>query len=106
VHEPVEPIVNIFGLLFGDKVHEPFFDHVLTPGEFDVAIVDRLFTLPTVKDDTLHVTVVNVAAVTGPEVTAPNKAATTNSTTTARPRTKLNINHILQTTLRLNIQDL
>ena len=34
VHEPVEPIVNVVGLLFGVNVHEPFFDQVLPPGEF------------------------------------------------------------------------
>jgi hypothetical protein len=44
VHEPVEPIVNVVGLLEGDKTHEPVFDHVLTPGEFDEAIAARLFT--------------------------------------------------------------
>jgi hypothetical protein len=44
VHEPVKPIVNVVGLLFGVNVHEPFFDHVLTPREFDVATSDKLFT--------------------------------------------------------------
>jgi xanthosine utilization system XapX-like protein len=44
VHDPVEPIVNVVGLLVGDKVHEPVFDHVLTPGEFVVATFDRIFT--------------------------------------------------------------
>ena len=44
VHEPVEPIVSFVGLLFGDNVHEPFFDHVFLPGEFVVAIADRLLT--------------------------------------------------------------
>ncbi len=44
VHDAPRPIVNFVGLLVGDNVHEPVFDHVLTPGEFDVAIADRLFT--------------------------------------------------------------
>ena len=44
VHEIPVPIVNFVGLLFGVNVHEPFFDHVFTPGEFDVVIADRLLT--------------------------------------------------------------
>ena len=44
VHELPVPIVNFGGLLFGDKVHEPVFDHVFTPFEFDEATFDRLFT--------------------------------------------------------------
>ena len=44
VHEPVEPIVNFVGLLFGVNVHEPFFDHVLTPRDFDVATSDKPLT--------------------------------------------------------------
>ena len=44
VQELPVPIVNFGGLLFGDKVHEPVFDHVLTPDEFVVATFDRLFT--------------------------------------------------------------
>ena len=43
VHESVEPIVNFVGLLFGVNVHEPFFDHVLPPGEFVLATADKLF---------------------------------------------------------------
>ncbi len=42
VHDAPVPIVNFVGLLFGDKTHEPVFDHVFTPGEFVEAIVDRL----------------------------------------------------------------
>ena len=42
VHDEPVPIVSCVGLLFGDKVHEPVFDHVFTPGEFVVAIADRL----------------------------------------------------------------
>ena len=44
VHEPVEPIVNVVGLLFGVNVHEPFFDHVLPPGEFVLATADKFLT--------------------------------------------------------------
>ena len=44
VHEPVEPIVNVVGLRVGVKTHEPVFDHVLTPGEFDFATTDKLLT--------------------------------------------------------------
>ena len=40
-HFPV-PIVSFVGLLFGVKVHEPVFDQVCTPGEFDVATADKL----------------------------------------------------------------
>ena len=81
VHEPVEPIVNFVGLLFGVNVHEPFFDHVLPPGEFVLATADKFLTWPAVKDDTFHVTVVDVAAVTEPAVTPPNNPATINTTT-------------------------
>jgi len=79
VHDPVEPIVNFVGLLFGDKTHEPVFDHVLTPGEFVVATFDRLLTWPAVMDDTFHVTVVFVAAATELAVTPPNNPATINT---------------------------
>ena len=44
VHEPFEPIVNVVGLRVGVKTHEPVFDHVLTPGEFDFATTDKLLT--------------------------------------------------------------
>ena len=44
VHEPVEPIVNDVGLLFGVNVHEPFFDQVFTPDEFVLATADKLLT--------------------------------------------------------------
>ncbi len=44
VHEPVEPIVNVVGLLFGVNVHEPFFDQVLPPGEFVLATADKFLT--------------------------------------------------------------
>ena len=44
VHDPVEPIVNFGGSLFGDKTHEPVFDHVFTPGEFVLARSDRFLT--------------------------------------------------------------
>jgi hypothetical protein len=77
VHDAPLPIVNF--LVIGDKVHEPVFDHVLTPVEFDVAIADRLFTWPTVKDDTFQVTVVFVAAATELAVTPPNNPVTTNT---------------------------
>ena len=43
VHVPV-PIVSFVGLLFGVNVHEPVFDHVLTPREFDVATSDKFLT--------------------------------------------------------------
>ena len=43
-HEPVEPIVNFVGLLFGVNVHEPFFDQVFTPGEFVLATADKFLT--------------------------------------------------------------
>jgi hypothetical protein len=44
VHELPVPIVNFAGLLFGDKTHEPVFDHVFTPGEFVEATADKLLT--------------------------------------------------------------
>jgi len=39
-----KPIINIVGLRVGHNVHEPVFDHVFTPDEFDVAIADKLLT--------------------------------------------------------------
>jgi hypothetical protein len=42
VHDAPVPIVNVVGLLVGDNVHEPVFNHVLTPDEFDVATADNL----------------------------------------------------------------
>ena len=44
VHDAPVPIVNFVGLLVGDKVHEPVFDHVLTPFEFVEATADRFFS--------------------------------------------------------------
>ena len=44
VHDAPVPIVNFVGLLVGDKVHEPVFDHVLTPFEFVEATTDRFFS--------------------------------------------------------------
>ncbi len=44
VHDAPAPIVNVVGLLVGDNVHEPVFDQVFTPDEFDVATADRLST--------------------------------------------------------------
>ena len=87
VHDAPVPIVNFVGLLVGDKVHEPVFDHVFTPFEFVEATADRFFSCPADKDDTFHVTVVFVAAATELAVTPPTNPATTNTTTTARPRT-------------------
>ena len=77
VHELPVPIVNFGGLLFGDKTHEPVFDHVFTPFEFDEATADRLFICPADSDDTFHLTVVFVAADTEPAVTPPNNPTTT-----------------------------
>ena len=59
VHVPV-PIVNAVGLLSGVNVHEPFFDHVWRPPEFVEATFFRPIFLPATKDDTFHVTVVDV----------------------------------------------
>jgi hypothetical protein len=61
-HEPVEPIVSFVGLLAGVKVHEPFFDHVYTPGEFVETTADKFLASPAIKDETFHVTVVDGAA--------------------------------------------
>jgi len=44
VHDAPVPIINVVGLRVGRNVHEPFFDHVLTPGEFVAATADKLFT--------------------------------------------------------------
>ena len=81
VHDAPVPIVNFVGLLIDDKTHEPVFDHVLTPVEFVVAIADRLLTWPAVNDDTLHVTVVDVAAATELAVTPANNPTTINTPT-------------------------
>jgi hypothetical protein len=78
---PVEPIISFVGLLAGDKTHDPDFDHVLRPVEFDEAISDKFFVALSVSDDTFHVTVVDVAAATEPAVTPPNNPATVNTPT-------------------------
>ena len=62
-------------------MHEPDFDQVLRPVEFDEAISDKFFVALTVIDDTFHVTVVEVAADTELAVTPPNNPATTNTDT-------------------------
>ena len=69
--------MSFVGLLFGVNVHEPVFDQVFTPFEFDEATADRLFICPADSDDTFHVTVVFVAADTEPAVTPPNNPTTT-----------------------------
>lgn len=79
VHNPPVPIASFAGLLEGDKTHDPSFDHVLTTGEFIEVTADRLFVTPTVIDDTFHVTVVFVAAITEPVVTPPSNPATVNT---------------------------
>jgi hypothetical protein len=62
-------------------VHDPDFDHVLRPVEFDEARSDKFFVTLTVIDDTFHVTVVFVAAVTELAVTPLNNPTTTNADT-------------------------
>ena len=62
-------------------MHDPDFDHVLRPFEFDEAISDKFFVTFTVIDDTFHVTVVFVAAATEPAVTPPNNPATASTAT-------------------------
>ena len=79
MHEAPVPIVNFVGLLFGVNVHEPVFDHVFTPGEFVEATADSSITHPAANDDTFHVTVVFVAAVTELAITPPNNPATINA---------------------------
>ena len=81
VHDLPIPIVNVVGLLFGVNVHEPFFDHVFTPGEFVEARSDSHSFWPAVIDDTFHVTVVFVAADTELAVTPPNNPTTVNTPT-------------------------
>ena len=43
-------------------MHVPFLDHVLAPREFVETIADKFFDSPADKDETFHVTVVDVAA--------------------------------------------
>ena len=62
-------------------MHDPDFDHVLRPVEFDEAISDKFFVALTVSDDTFHVTVVDVAAVTEPAVIPANKPTAVNAPT-------------------------
>jgi hypothetical protein len=62
-------------------VHDPDFDHVLRPVEFDEARSDKFFVALTVKDDTFHVTVVFVAAVTELAVTPLNNPVTASTDT-------------------------
>ena len=78
---PVEPIISFVGLLAGFNVHDPLLDQVLRPDEFDEAISDKFFVTPTVKDDTFHVTVVDVSAVTEPAVIPANNPTTVNAPT-------------------------
>ena len=61
-------------------MHDPDFDQVFLPGEFDEAISDNFFVALTVSDDTFHVTVVFVAADTG-AFTPPNNPATASTAT-------------------------
>ena len=87
-------MISFVGLLAGDKTHDPDFDQVFLPGEFDEAISDKFLVTLTVseaksKDDTFHVTVVEVAAVTEPAVTPPNKV-----TTTSAPARKIALDRI------------
>ena len=51
------------------------------PDEFDEAISDKFFVALTVSDDTFHVTVVDVAAVTELAVTPANNPATASTDT-------------------------
>ena len=62
-------------------MHDPDFDQVFLPGEFDEAISDKFVVALTVSDDTFHVTVVDVAAVTELAVTPPNNPATASTAT-------------------------
>ena len=62
-------------------MHDPDFDHVLRPVEFDEARSDKFFVTLTVIDDTFHVTVVDVAAATELAVTPPNEAVSANTPT-------------------------
>ena len=78
---PVEPIISFVGLLAGVNVHDPDFDQVLLPGEFDEAILDKFVVVSTVSDDTFHVTVVLVAAVTELALTPPNNPAAASTDT-------------------------
>ena len=84
VHDPPVPIVNFVGLLFGVNVHEPVFDQVFTPGEFDEATRAKNFSWPAVKEYTYQFICVFVAAATEPAVTPPNKAVTATITPTSK----------------------
>lgn len=79
MHEPDEPIVSLVGFFCGVNVHEPLFDHVFTPGEFVEATADSFNIRPAVSDETFHVTIGAVAAltegVTIDEMSSPNGTA-------------------------------
>ena len=75
-HVLPEPIFNIVGLSFGINVHEPLFDHVFRPVEFVETRDDNFTTLPAVKDDTFHFTVIDGAALTTPTTATPAKTPT------------------------------
>ena len=62
-------------------MHDPDFDQVLRPVEFDEAILDKFVVALTVSDDTFHVTVVLVAAVTELALTPANNPATISTDT-------------------------
>ena len=71
-------------------MHDPDFDQVLRPVEFDEAISDNFFVTPTVSDDTFHVTVVDFAAETG---------AFTKPTDNINPTTATAMTRFIQRTL-------
>ena len=62
-------------------MHDPDFDQVLRPVEFDEAILDKFVVALTVSDDTFHVTVVGFAGGTEPPVRPPNDPATASTDT-------------------------
>ncbi len=65
-------------------MHDPDFDQVLLPGEFDEPILDKFVVVSTVSDDTFHVTVVDRAADTGPSIKPTDNNPTTSATATIR----------------------
>ena len=89
MHEPVEPIFNLVGLLVGVRVHEPFLVQVFTPVEFVETTADKLTTWVGDNEEIFHVTVVDGAAVAELAPMKPTETPTrSNALTDRRKREK------------------
>jgi hypothetical protein len=79
LHEPVAPIINFVGFLFGVNVQVPVFDHVFTPAEFVATTADNFTTWLAPNEETFHVAFVDGAADTDSPIVIPAKIQTRSS---------------------------